>query len=324
MKRVVLLYSFFSLFTYFCFAEMPVHTFSIVARDPDTGEMGVAVQSHYFTVGPVVPWAEAGVGVVATQSLVDVSYGPLGLQLMREGKTSQEALQALLSIDKGKEGRQVAMIDIKGNVAAHTGPKSIFAAGHQTGSNFSVQANLMANEKIWPAMAKAYENTKGELADRMLAALDAAQEVGGDVRGQQSAAMVVVSGKKTGNFFTDHLIDLRVDDNPEPLKELRRLLTIQKAYRHLSKSDEFIEKKDIASAQKEYDAAIALYPNNLELPFWYALGIYKAGKQKEALEIFRTIFAKDRVWYDLIDRLPASDLLPAADVPKIKAVGTGK
>jgi uncharacterized Ntn-hydrolase superfamily protein len=286
--------------------------------------MGVAVQSHVFAVGPIVPWLEAGVGAVATQSLVDVSYGPLGLQLMREGKTSQEALQALLSIDKGKDGRQVAMIDVKGNVAVHTGPKSIFAAGHQTGDNFSVQSNLMANEKVWPAMAKAYETTKGDLADRMLAAMEAAQEVGGDVRGQQSAAMVVVSGKKTGNFFTDHIIDIRVDDSPEPIKELRRLLTIQKAYNHLSKADEFIEKKDFASAKKEYDAAIALHSSNLELPFWYALGIYKAGNQKEALEIFRSIFAKEKAWYELIGRLPASGLLPAEDVPKIQAVGPGK
>ena len=321
MKHLILLFSLFSLFSSFCIAEIPVHTYSIVARDPDTGEMGVAVQSHYFTVGPVCPWAEAGVGVVATQSLVEVSYGPLGLQLMREGKTSQEALHALLSIDKGKDGRQVAMIDTKGNVASHTGPKSIFAAGHQAGANYSAQGNLMVNEKVWPAMAKAFENTKGELADRMLAAMDAAQEVGGDIRGQQSAVLIIVAGKKTGNFFTDNLVDLRVDDNPEPLKELRRLLNIQKAYRHLSKTDELIEKKDLAGAKKEYDAAIALYPQNLELPFWYALGIYRAGQEKEALEIFRNIFAKNRVWYDLIDRLPASDLLPAADVSKIKAVG---
>jgi len=324
MKQLVLIVSFLRFFSCFCFAEMPVHTYSIVGRDPDTGEMGVAVQSHYFTVGPVVPWAEAGVGVVATQSLVDVSYGPLGLELMREGKTSQEALQALLSIDKGKDGRQVAMIDVKGNVAVHTGPKSIAAAGHQSGTNYSAQANLMANSNVWPAMAKAFENTKGELADRLLAALDAAQEAGGDIRGQQSAAMIVVSGKKTGNFFTDRTVDLRVDDNPHPLQELRRLLNIQKAYRHLSKSDEFIEKKDLASAKKEYDAAIALYPENDELPFWYALGIYQAGDQKDALEIFRKLFAKDRVWYDLIDRLPASGLLPESEVTKIKAVGPAK
>ncbi len=321
MKRILLLYSLFSLVCSFCFAGLPVHTYSIVARDPETGEMGVAVQSHYFTVGPVVPWAEAGVGVVATQSLVDVSYGPLGLQLMKEGKTAEEALTALLSIDKGKDGRQVAMIDAKGNVAVHTGPKSIFAAGHQKGKDFSVQANLMANERVWPAMAKAFENTKGELAVRLLAALDAAQQEGGDVRGQQSAAIIVVSGKKTGNFFTDRLVDLRVDDHPEPLHELRRLLNIHKAYQLLFQSDQWIEKKDFVSAKKQYEAALDLYSNNLELPFWYALGLYKAGNQKEALEIFKEVFAKDRVWYELIDRLPASDLLPASEVPKIKAVG---
>jgi uncharacterized Ntn-hydrolase superfamily protein len=324
MKRLLLIVSFLCLASYFCFAEMPVHTFSIVARDPQTGEMGVAVQSHYFVVGPTVAWGEAGVGVVATQSLVDVSYGPLGLQLMKEGKTAQDALQALLSVDKGRDGRQVAMIDINGNVAVHTGAKSIAAAGHQSGENYSAQANLMANAQIWPAMAKAFESTKGELADRLLAALDAAQAAGGDIRGQQSAAMLIVAGKKTGNFFTDRPVDLRVDDSPHPLQELRRLLNIHKAYAHLSKADEFLEKKDLGAAQKEYDAAIQLYPDNDELPFWYALGVYKAGDQKSALDLFRKVFAKDRHWFELIDRLPASDLLPAEDVPKIKAVGPAK
>lgn len=324
MKRYALSVVVIILSAVFCFAEMPVHTFSIVARDPETGQMGVAVQSHYFTVGPVVPWAEAGVGVVATQSLVDVSYGPLGLDLMSKGKTAQEALNALLAVDKGKDGRQVAMIDTKGNVAVHTGPKSIAFAGHQSGANYSCQANLMANAQIWPAMAKAFENTKGELADRLLAALDAAQEAGGDARGEQSAAIIVVSGTKTGNFFQDRPIDLRVDDNPHPLKELRRLLNISKAYRHFSNADDFMEKKDLASAKKEYDAGMQLYSDNDELPFWYALGLYKAGNQTEALEIFRKLFAKDKRWYDLIDQLPASDILTKEDVPKIKAAGASK
>lgn len=319
MKRLALLILPF-VCTTLCAAEMPVHTFSIVARDPETGQMGVAVQSHYFVVGPVVAWGEAGVGVVATQSLVDVSYGPLGLDLMRNGKTAQDALQALLSVDKGRDGRQVAMIDVNGNVAVHTGLKSIASAGHQSGKTYSAQANLMANANVWPAMAKAYEESKGELADRLLAALDAAQAAGGDIRGQQSAAILVVAGKKTGNFFEDRLVDLRVDDSPHPLQELRRLLNIQKAYRHLSNADDFLQKKDLASAKKEYDAGIALYPDNIELPFWYALGLYKAGGQQEALEMFKKVFATDPHWYEVIDRLPASELLPAADVPKIKAV----
>src|SRR5512132_4352575 len=172
----------------------PVHTYSIVARDPVSGELGVAVQSHWFSVGPIVPWAEAGVGAVATQSFVDPSYGKLGLELMRTGKSAPDALKSLLAGDEGREVRQVAMIDSQGRVDAWTGKNDISAAGHFVGKNFSVQANLMANDKVWPAMAQAFENTKGDLTDRMLAALDAAQAVGGDSLGRQAAALVVGSG----------------------------------------------------------------------------------------------------------------------------------
>jgi len=207
-------------------ALRPVHTFSIVARDPVTGELGVAVQSHWFSVGSIVPWAEAGVGAIATQSFVDPSYGKLGLELMRAGKTAPETLKALLAGDEGRDVRQVAMIDARGNVDAWTGKNDIPAAGQIVGKNFSVQANLMLNEKIWPAMAQAFEKTKGDLADRMLAALDAAQAAGGDIRGRQSAAVVVVTGKPTGQAWKDRTFDLRVDDSTEPLKEVRRLVTL--------------------------------------------------------------------------------------------------
>src|SRR5262245_8060205 len=177
------------------FISRPCHTFSIVARDPKTGELGVAVQSHYFSVGPIVPWAEPGIGAIATQSIVEVSYGPKGLDLMRSGKSAPDALAELLKADAGREVRQVAMIDSKGRVAAHTGGKCIPDAGHRIGTNYSCQANLMANDKVWPAMAAAFESAQGDLADRMLAALEAAQRAGGDIRGKQSAAIVVVSGK---------------------------------------------------------------------------------------------------------------------------------
>src|SRR5918993_3614224 len=206
-------------------AVRPVHTYSIVARDPDTGELGVAVQSHWFSVGPIVAWAEAGVGAIATQSFVDPSYGKNGLDLMRSGKSGPETLKELLAKDEGREVRQVAMIDAQGRVDAWTGKNDIQAAGHIVGKNFSVQANLMLNEKVWPAMAQAFENTRGDLAERMLAALDAAQAVGGDIRGQQSAALVVVTGKPTGQAWKDRTFDLRVDDSADPLKELRRLVT---------------------------------------------------------------------------------------------------
>ena len=180
-------------------APSPVaHTFSIVARDPATGELGVAVQSHYFSVGPVVPWAEAGVGAVATQALVLVDYGPRGLDLMRGGMTAQHALDSLLQADSHNDGRQVAMVDAKGDVAVHTGKNCIPDAGHQTGNQYSVQANLMASNKVWPAMAEAFEKARGDLAERMLQALEAGQKAGGDIRGKQSAAIVVVRAKSTG------------------------------------------------------------------------------------------------------------------------------
>lgn len=320
MKVALLALILFCTAVTFCFAALPVHTYSIVARDPQTGELGVAVQSHYFSVGSVVPWAEAGVGAVATQSFVEVSYGPLGLELMKAGKTAPQALEALLASDEARDVRQVAMIDADGNVAAHSGKKCIADAGHISGKNYSVQANLMANDKIWPAMSQAFENSKGTLAERMLAALEAAQKAGGDIRGEQSAAMVIVSGKKTGVWWKDRLLDLRVEDNPHPLQEMRRLLQIHEAYRHEDRGDNFVAEKNLPAALKEYEAAAQLAPDNNELLFWYAVGAYTAGDEKKALELFKEVFDRDPRWLQLVDRLPASDLLPAEAVEKIKSV----
>jgi len=296
-------------------ASRPVHTFSIVARDPQTGELGVAVQSHWFSVGSIVPWAEAGVGAVATQSFVDPAYGKLGLELMRTGKSAPEALKSLLAGDEGRDVRQVAMIDVRGRVDAWTGRNDIQAAGHIVGKDFSVQANLMLNEKIWPAMAQAFENTKGDLADRMLAALDAAQAVGGDIRGRQSAAIIVVTGKPTGQAWKDRIFDLRVDDSPEPLKELRRLVTLQRAYNHMNAGDLAVEKKDNEGALREYGAAEKLVPDNAEMVYWHAVALVNMGRVDESLPLFRRVFAMDRNWVTLTPRLPKSGLLPAD--PKI-------
>jgi uncharacterized Ntn-hydrolase superfamily protein len=293
----------------------PVHTFSIVARDPQTGELGVAVQSHWFSVGPIVPWAEAGVGAVATQSFVDPSYGKNGLDLMRSGKSAPEALKELLAKDEGRDVRQVAMIDAQGRVEAWTGKNDIAAAGHQLGDNYSVQANLMLNDKVWPAMAQAFENTKGDLADRMLAALDAAQAVGGDIRGKQSAALIVVTGKPTGQAWKDRTFDLRVDDNPEPLKELRRLIKLQRAYNHMNAGDLAVEKKDNEGALREYSAAERLVPDNAEMIYWHAVALVNMGRVDESLPLFRKVFGMDRNWVTLTPRLPKSGLLP--DDPKI-------
>jgi uncharacterized Ntn-hydrolase superfamily protein len=293
----------------------PVHTFSIVARDPATGELGVAVQSHWFSVGPIVPWAEAGVGAVATQSFVDPSYGKNGLELMRAGKSAPDTLKELLAKDEGREVRQVAMIDAQGRVEAWTGKNDIQAAGHIVGANFSVQANLMLNNKVWPAMARAFESTRGDLADRMLAALDAAQAAGGDIRGRQSAALIVVTGKPTGQAWKDRTFDLRVDDSPEPLKELRRLVRLQRAYNHMNAGDLAVEKKDNEGALREYGAAERLVPDNAEMIYWHAVALVNMGRVEESLPLFRKVFAMDRNWITLTPRLPKSGLLP--DDPKL-------
>jgi uncharacterized Ntn-hydrolase superfamily protein len=295
-------------------AEPLAHTYSIVARDPQTGNFGVAVQSHWFQVGPVVPWAEAGVGAVATQSFVRVDYGPLGLSLMRAGKSADEALQSLLATDAQRDVRQVAMVDRTGAVAAWTGPKCIQAAGHQTGKGYSVQANLMDRPAVWPAMAHAYESAAGDFADRLLAALDAAQREGGDIRGRQSAALVIVRAEPTGRAWEDRLVDLRVDDSPDPLAELRRLLGLHRAYDEMNRGDEAAAKEDWAAAVEHYTAAARLAPEIAELPFWQAVTLFMAGQEEKALPLFREVFAREERWRRLVPRLTAAGLLP--DDPK--------
>jgi len=304
--------------------QRPVHTFSIVARDSVTGELGVAVQSHWFSVGPIVPWAEAGVGAVATQSFVDPAYGSLGLDLMRSGKTARQALDGILASDPGEAVRQVAMIDAHGSVVAHTGKKCIPAAGHVVGEQFSVQANLMLNDRVWPAMAEAYKTAKGDLADRLLAALDAAQAVGGDIRGKQSAAILIVGGENTGRPWIDRIMDLRVEDSPEPLKELRRLVNVHRAYQHMNAGDLAVEKNDIQGAQREYGAAEAMFPENLEMKFWHAVALVNAGKLEEALPLFALIFKQDRNWVELTPRLPTVGLLNVDEAGLKKILSVAK
>jgi uncharacterized Ntn-hydrolase superfamily protein len=288
----------------------PVHTYSIVARDPATGDMGVAVQSHWFSVGSVVPWAEAGVGVVATQSVVDPSYGPLGLAFMRAGRAAPEVLGALLAADDGREVRQVGMVDAQGRAATHTGKLCIPAAGGQSGEQYAVQANLMDKPTVWPAMAKAFEAAKGDLAERLLVALEAAQSEGGDIRGKQSAALIVVKAQSTGRPWADRLFDLRIEDHPEPLVELRRLVRMQRAYAHMSAGDDCVAKKDWACAEKEYGAARTLEPGNTEMIFWHAVALASAGKIEEARPYFARAFKADPRWKELVRRLPDVEQLP--------------
>ena len=255
------------------------HTYSIVARDPATGDLGVAVQSHWFQVGPTVPWAEPGVGAVATQSFVEVSYGPKGLELMRGGKSPQEALDRLTAADEQRAVRQVAMVDARGRVAAWTGEKCIPAAGHQTGEGYSVQANLMDKPTVWGAMAAAYEGSAGKpFAERLLAALDAAEAEGGDIRGRQSAAILVVSGEKAAQPWGGRKVDLRVDDHPAPLAELRRLYELHLAYEAMNAGDEAMAKGDVAAAVGLYTQAAERAPDIVELPFWQAVTLFSEGR----------------------------------------------
>lgn len=314
----------------------PVHTFSIVARDAATGEIGVAVQSHWFSVGSIVTWAEAGVGAVATQSFVDPSYGPLGLDLMRAGKSAPEALRHRLTQDKSREVRQVAMIDAQGRVAAWTGAKDIQAAGEVVnssrsgeaagpkggtflvGTDFSTEANLMSNDHIWPAMAKAFRETKGDLAERMLAALEAGQAAGGDIRGRQSAAILIVEGKRQKNPWEGRVFDLRVDDAAEPLKELRRLVALQRAYNHMNAGDLATEHHDNEGALREYSEAEKIaastpgvIPSRLaEMIYWHAVALVNMKRVDEALPLFKKAFAIQPSWAELTPRLPKSGLLP--------------
>ena len=291
----------------------PLHTFSIVARDPKTGEMGVAVQSHWFSVGADVSWAEAGVGTVATQSFVDPSYGPKGLGLMRLGKSAPEALKELIAADSGEAVRQVAMVDAKGGVAVHTGKRCVEFAGHRTGDGYSVQANFMLNDRVPSAMAKAFEMTRGDLADRLMAALEAAQEVGGDIRGKQSAAMIMVKAQSSGKPWADRAVDLRVEDHPEPLRELRRLLNVARAYNYMNAGDAVMEKNDVESAMKEYAEAMKLAGDNLEIAFWSALTLAMKGKVAQALPIFKKVFSADKNWVEVLKRLPKAGLVSEDD-----------
>ena len=302
----------------------PVHTFSIVARDPVSGELGVAVQSHWFSVGTLCPWAEAGIGAVATQSFVDPAYGKLGLELMRAGRSAPDALKGLLSGDEERDVRQVAMIDAQGRVAAHTGEKNIPFAGHIVGKDYSVQANLMSSDKIWPAMSRAFEASKGDLAERMLAALDAAQQAGGDIRGRQSAALIVVTGKPTGKAWADRVFDSRVDDSPEPLKELRRLVTLQRAYNHMNAGDLAVEQKDNDRALAEYAAASTIAPDNDEMIYWHAIALVNMSRVDDAIPLFRRVFAMNNSWVTLTPRLAKVGLIP--DDPKLvqRILGIGR
>jgi len=292
------------------YGDQPLaNTYSIVAYDPETGNMGVAVQSHWFSVGTIVSWGEAGVGVIATQSFVNVSFGPRGLELLKKGLSPQEVVDRLLSTDEGREVRQLAVLDKQGRVAVHTGNNCIPDAGHIAGDGYSVQANMMINDKVWPAMSKAFESAEGALAERMMAALKAAENAGGDIRGKQSAALLVVRGEATGNLWEDRLVDIQIADHPEPLKELERILKVHRAYGHMNNGDLAIEQGDHKLALEEYGKAEKMFPENLEMKYWHAVSLVNIGMMEDAIPVFHEIFKQDNNWKLLTPRIVGVGLL---------------
>ena len=298
------------------------HTYSIVAKDEKTGQLGVGVQSHYFNVS-IVTWGESGVGVVATQAFVNKSFGIRGLELLKEGKSPEEALNELISNDNGRDVRQVSILDAKGRVATHTGIKCIKHAGHKVGKNFSVQANMMLSEKVWSLMAEAFEKSKGlPLPERIINSLEAAETVGGDIRGKQSANILIFSGEPIIDKWDEPMMDLRVDDHEEPLKEIRRLLTLYRAYEQGDKGDQAIEKGNIDNALECYKRGMEMVPDNLEMKYWTAVSLANSKKIDEALGLFKEVFKKNNNWRILTERLPEVDLLKTEkkDLKKILSI----
>lgn len=274
-------------------------TYSIIARDSGTGALGVAIHSHWFSVGPLCAWARLGAGAVATQSVVEPAYGARGLDAMASGEPAPDALARLLADDESARVRQVAMVDAAGRVAAHTGPDCIEAAGHVTGDGFSCQANMMLHETVPAAMAAAFEAADGELAERLLAAVEAAEGEGGDIRGRQSAAMLVVPA--AGEAW-ETTVDLRVDDHAQPIDELKRLMGLDRAYALAVAADELVGAGDFAGAVPLYERASALAPDSDELVFWAGIGL--AGSDLDAgVANIRQAAEVNPDWLVLLDRL---------------------
>lgn len=287
-----------------------IATYSIVARDAATGQMGVAVQSCYFAVGTAVPWGEAGVGVVATQAFASADYGPEGLALLRDGIAPREALAQLLESDPGRELSQVALLDARGRVATHTGAACIGAAGHLTNDGVSVQANMMTNETIWPAMLDAYQHGEGDLAARLVAALEAAEAAGGDIRGRQSSALLVVAGERTNKPWHGRLFDLRVEDHPAPVTELARLVRLRRAQLAHSRFIRAVRAERMDQAVPLLDEALRLAPEWDDVQLSAAIGLYFQGRHDVARGAFREIFARKPGLAEWLMRMADAGMVP--------------
>ncbi|MDA4119613.1 MAG: DUF1028 domain-containing protein [Thaumarchaeota archaeon] len=298
-------------------------TYSIVARDEKTGEMGVAVQSHFFSVGSVVTWARAGVGAVATQAMVDMKYGPLGLEMMAGGKSAPEALDSLLKTDGKRETRQVAMVDSKGRVAAHTGSKCFPYAGNSGGKGFSCQGNIMRTPRVWTSMKRKFQESVGmPLAERLVAALEAGEKVGGDIRGKQSAALLIVGKEAKPTTWEGRLIELRIEDHPDPVPELKRLLRYQRGYDWVNRGDELLNSEKWEDALKAYRKGLELVPEVLELKYWVGLSMLKTRARREGVQTLKEVFKKEKDWRKLTRSMVRAKVLVLS--PKVRAELLGK
>lgn len=298
-------------------------TYSIVAFDPDSGACGVAVQSHWFSVGGLVTWAEPGVGAVATQAVVEISYGPTGLELMRAGRSAPEALVERTAADPLAAARQVAMVDARGGVAAHTGSNCMAFAGQMVGHHHSCQANLMRTDAVWGAMSEAYLGGSGSLAGRLLDALDAGEAAGGDLRGKQSAAVLVVPA--AGESW-QRAVDLRVEDHVDPLVELRRLVVLSESYAMVREADELSLKGGHAIAAELYIDAWERVPENVELKFWAALSMFDRGEDARGAVLLREAIEAEANWGHMLEHL-TSEMVPSIEVARgllgVQAAGGG-
>jgi uncharacterized Ntn-hydrolase superfamily protein len=279
-------------------------TFSIVARDTITGEIGVAVQSHWFSVGTTVPWAEAGVGAVATQSFVEPAYGPLILSRIRSGERATGALVAETDADSLRDVRQVLVIDRAGNAGAYTGQGCMPFCGHHVGRDHVCAGNLLLADKVWDRMSEAFEHAPGPLGDRLIAALEAGEAAGGDSRGMQSAALIVVKVVDPERPWKNRPVDLRVEDHPEPIRELRRLYSLRRAYDMADEGDNAFAIKDYAGARRHYDDAVRIVPQNDELIFWRGSMKMGTGDEEGAVTDVRRAIELNPRWSPLIARLP--------------------
>ena len=310
MKKTKNILTFLLITTLVFSQERPVHTYSIVAIDKESGQMGGAVQSHWFSVGSLVLWADPGVGIVATQSFVRPEYGPELLNMFSRGVSPQLALNMLLKKDSEQNVRQIGAVDTKGRSVTFTGKDCIIYASGLQGDGYAIQANIMANPGVPEAMEKAYLSTEGSLADKLYAALVAAENIGGDLRGKQSAAMLVVPLDRVDNLLSSKIYDIRVDDSPDPLSDLDRLMRIQKAYIFANEGDVLAAEGKLQEALDAYNKASELYPENVELLFWGAVILCTDDKFDIAKPMFEKIFKADPDLREMIPRLENHPMFP--------------